>query len=101
MDGSDPRTRAADSVKRTRLKPISNKRRTQLRDYYILRKDFLRQNPVCEICKRNKPWDVHHQKGRNGRLLLNDFYWLAVCRGCHDLIHEHPAWAREQGYIIR
>jgi hypothetical protein len=25
---------------------------------------------------------------------------MAVCRPCHQRIHDNPAWAKEQGYLV-
>lgn len=88
-------------MKRTRLKSVSDKRRAQLREYSRLRKEHLKASPVCEICKTGKSWDVHHRAGRIGRRLLETWNWLLVCRSCHNRIHDNPAWARDQGYLIR
>lgn len=88
-------------MKRSPLKPVSDKRQAQLREYTKLRRNFLKACPVCEVCQKGKSWDIHHKAGRIGKRLLDQFYWLAVCRTCHDLIHSNPAWAREQGFIVR
>lgn len=91
----------SDEVKRTRLKPISDKRKAQLREYREVRRNFIKSNPVCEVCQRRRTWDIHHKAGRVGKRLLDQFYWLAVCRPCHDRIHDEPRWARETGFLIR
>jgi hypothetical protein len=26
--------------------------------------------------------------------------FMAVCRPCHNKIHDNPAWARDKGYLI-
>lgn len=68
--------------------------------YSELRLDFLRTHLWCEVgdCKRSSKW-VHHKRGR-GKWLLDVEYWLAVCFWCHRRIHDNPAWAREQGYLL-
>lgn len=43
--------------------------------------------------------DCHHIRGRNGDLLLDERYWLPVCRQCHDFIGEHGKIARNLGFV--
>lgn len=86
-------------MKRTRLKPVSDKRRSQLRIYSQDRKAFLAEKPICEICRRGRSIDVHHRRGRYGRSLLEREHWLAVCRTCHEEIHRNPRRSRTLGYI--
>jgi hypothetical protein len=88
-------------MKRTKLNPVSDKRKGQLRIYSYERKAFLAAKPVCEICHRGRSVDVHHRRGRWGRKLLDRTFWTAVCRPCHDLIHSNPRRARELGYLER
>lgn len=92
--------------KRKRIAPMSEHRRAELLDYGIARKLFLRQRPNCEACPkmvgmhpcvdaRSHPaTDVHHKKGRQGKLLLNQKHWIPCCSHSHDFIHRNPAIAR-------
>jgi hypothetical protein len=88
-------------VKRTRLRRASKVRRTQLTKYSELRLAYLREHLFCEVgnCK-NMSTQVHHLAGRQGKRLLDFNNCLAVCFDCHRQIHDHPRWAREQGYLI-
>lgn len=88
-----------------RQKPIpkfSGKMLQNLKIYSVLRKDFLKDNPICQCgrngCKR-KATDVHHRKGRGIYLNVVEF-WLAVARVCHTWINEHPKEAMELGLTI-
>jgi hypothetical protein len=85
-------------MKKTKLKAVSDKRRAQQRIYLVDRKAFLAQRPICEICQRGRSVDVHHRRGRYGRLLLDRTEWIALCRTCHDLVHSNPKWARAEGH---
>jgi hypothetical protein len=38
--------------------------------------------------------------GREGPLLLDERYWMPVCRTCHDWIEDHGRLARELGFVI-
>ena len=67
--------------------------------YRELRKKFLEDNPKCAVYPNKEATDVHHTRGRAGRLFLSVRYWLPVSRAAHMRIGEEPAWARENGYI--
>lgn len=91
---------------RKRIAPTSDKRRMELVAYGKARRLFLKAHPVCQCCpairpasKANPSDDVHHTRGRQGRLLNYEPAWLAVCRPCHDWIGAHPMQARAMGFI--
>lgn len=88
-------------IRRTRLRPMSDKRRAESRLYFAQRSVFLTARPACEVCKAKPSRDVHHAAGRIGGNYLDEGTWLAVCRGCHDEIHRNPSAAREAGLIVR
>jgi hypothetical protein len=94
-------------MKRTPLRKVSKKRAVQNRKYSKLKKEFL-EGCVCTVCldehypdaaKIRSAVDVHHKHGRVGEMLNNQLFWMAVCREHHDMIHQNPAWARENGYL--
>jgi 5-methylcytosine-specific restriction endonuclease McrA len=87
-------------MRRTRLKPISDKRRALLREYTKLRREFLDLNPICQVCGNKRSFDIHHKQGRFGRRLLDTTLWVAACRTCHRKIHDHPGEARDKGHLI-
>lgn len=60
---------------------------------------FLAANRYCQVCGINWSYDCHHTRGRLGPLLMDERYWLAVCRECHTKIHKEVAWSKEMGYI--
>jgi len=65
--------------------------------YSVLREQFLKNHPYC---KAKVPGcsiiatDIHHKKGRVGKLFLDDSEFLAVCRMCHTWIENNPAEAK-------
>lgn len=74
--------------------------------YKKVRKEFFskEENQLCKarvdgVCMIHAT-DIHHKAGRIGELLTNTSYFLPVCRACHRYIHDHSAWAEEQGFII-
>jgi len=87
-------------VKRTRLRPVSKKRAKQLRVYSKIRKVFL-DSKMCDACKVRPATEVHHRRGRIGSALLDESYFMAICRGCHSAIHNNPSWAHAKDYLVR
>ncbi len=72
------------------IKPLSDKRAAQNKVYLTLRKVYMDNHPICEIggvgCTK-KATDLHHLLGRIGKLLTDVNNFSAVCRNCHDKIH--------------
>jgi hypothetical protein len=66
-----------------------------------------REGKLCpvmlEIFNTKKPvTSVHHQAGREGRLLLAQEHWMAVSAKGHNWIHTiNPAEARKRGWLYR
>jgi len=44
--------------------------------------------------------DIHHKKGRIGKLYLETTFWIALSREGHRMVEENPEWAKEQGYSL-
>lgn len=86
---------------RPSIRPRSQKRAKQEREYAKLRKVYLFTHPVCEVigcgCEST---EIHHKKGRIGDLLTDERYFLAVCRSHHNYIELHPEEAKEKGYSL-
>lgn len=92
---------------------VSKSRAKQLAEYRRLRGFYLSIVPTCEcagmrrasghcICQASihPAIEIHHCKGRSGKLLMKIPYWIAVCRKAHQWIHKHPAAARRLGLIL-
>lgn len=43
--------------------------------------------------------DIHHMRGRLGKLLTDERYFMAVCRKAHLWIHDNIELARQRGWI--
>jgi hypothetical protein len=98
--GRDTKTPGLHGLKRhKRLRPKSSRRAAQLKEYARLHDDWLLAHPTCEICKAKRSSQVHHRCGRIGDQLNSTADWIAVCRECHDKIHAHGRWARENGFL--
>ena len=83
------------------IKKVSNKRKVENKEYLKVRKAFLKSFIYCQVkgCKELAT-EVHHQKGRIGKLLTDINYFLGVCRECHSKIELEPIWAKENGYSL-
>lgn len=97
----EARDRKADVrwAKAKRVNAVSRKRRADMAAYAALRKVFLAGPPEvrCRCCAVNPATDVHHTRGRAGKLLLDVRYWLPLCRSCHRWVGENPEAARRLG----
>lgn len=86
--------------KRTPIKKVSDKRQDQVTLYFLMRHKLI-QGKLCQVKNcRSKATDVHHQRGRDGYLLLDTRYWMFVCRPHHRYITDHPAESIAEGYSI-
>lgn len=86
-----------------RINPVSEKRASQLRKYYVLRRKYLAKHQVCEVHDCNKySTNLHHKKGRENERLIDVSYFMSCCETCHPgRIHEtETAWAKKMGYLL-
>lgn len=98
------------SKPKKKLKPIkqmSDKRKKESFVYSKKRKTFLAlpENKYCPVAKAvfNETLltdQVHHKKGRVGKLLLYVPFWLAVSDKGHKWIHANPEQAYELNFLI-
>ena len=79
-----------------RISIKSLKRMAEDRLYLKKRKEYLTAHIRCEVkgCNRVSE-DIHHKKGRVGKLLFDERYFLSVCRIHHAEIEIKPSWAKE------
>ena len=88
-------------------KPIahrSSRKKKEDFQYSKQSKTYKENHPNCYACIPNtcthRTTDVHHKAGRIEELLLDQRYWLPVCRPCHDWIETHPQESRDLGYSV-
>lgn len=81
------------------IKKASDKRQIENKVYSQLRKEFLKDK-ICPITEQQAT-EVHHKKGRVGKLFLDTKYWLAVSHEGHIKIENNPEWAIQQGYSLK
>lgn len=81
-----------------RSKSMINK----MNEYGKLKKEFLSkpENKYCPVFPNKTATQIHHKKGRIGKLLLDTRYWLAVSHDGHEKIERNPIWAKQMGYSL-
>jgi len=91
--------RLAAQQPRKAIRRVSMAMRKRLAEYQRVRVDYLRAHLTCEACRLEPSTQVHHRKGR-GKLLSEARWFLACCSLCHRKIHDQPAWAYQNGFLI-
>ncbi len=87
------------------LRKVSKKRAADAKVYAKRKKVFLTFNFYCFVCANfTYPTDreLHHLRGRAGKLYLDERFWRMACGGplgCHAKIHANPKWAIDHGYL--
>ena len=97
-------------MKRTRINPISNKRKKQLSEYRKVREQFLHDNKQCEAglvfmaegietgCTKTAT-EIHHKSKRRGALLCHTSSFIPVCHTCHMYLEGNKKLARKLGLL--
>lgn len=86
--------------KYTNIKPISDKQAKRLKEYRIVRDEYLKKHPNCERCGSPNNLTIHHMKGKIGDLLTDKAYFKTLCMKCHDFIERRPEIAKETGFSL-
>lgn len=109
-----PMPRSSLPMKRSRIAPVSNKRAAENRDYSVARREYLAEHPYCELCVPIKAYphdpplfeirpqlanQIHHYRGRVGRLLTDKRFFRAACQDCHEWVGKNGAQARRIGVL--
>ena len=89
-------------MKRTRLAPMSRKRRAALPAYAAAKAVLPNrcEAKITGVCT-GYAQDAHHihARGRGGPLVPGEGGLLSTCRNCHTAIHARPREARELGLL--
>ena len=93
--------RARSGLKRTsELAAMSKRAKAKVAARRALVKRLLLERPVCQACHKARSTDVHERITRaRGGSILDPSNCLAICRRCHDWIHDHPKEALERGLL--
>src|SRR4051812_11015569 len=78
---------------KSKIKIRTKDRAADEREYLKQNKIFLEKNTRCAVFPQLRATQVHHKKGRRGKLLLDQRYWIAVSDEGHTKIHDFPVWA--------
>lgn len=80
---------------------ISARQQARLRAYARARAAYLSrpENRQCRVFPNRRATEIHHARGRAGRLLLDERFWVPVSRAGHRWIHDHPEAARRAGLL--
>lgn len=95
---------------RKRIRAVSRRQRARSAAYNARVKVWKAENPVCLVCQKHdlemfdKPRpteDCHHQRGKLGPLLMDERFWIPVCRPCHAWIDANRNAARAMGLLCQ
>ena len=91
-----------EEKKPVRISIHSVKRMAEERLYAKKKKEYLTAHIRCEVKGCNHvSEDLHHRKGRVGKLLYNEKYFMAVCRDHHREIELNVDWAIKNKYSLK
>lgn len=88
------------------FKPInkqSDKEKKRQAQYKLVRAYYISGHPNCEAQLNGctlESTDIHHQKGKIGKLLIDMNFFVALCRSCHSYLEVHPKEAKELGFSL-
>ena len=93
-----------NGVPKTARRPVrkfSSRRRIQIERYKLKARNWITAQKKCSGMPGcfQIPSEVHHTRGRQGPLLLDERFWIGVCRKCHVWIHRNPNEARSLGLL--
>jgi hypothetical protein len=94
-----------DKKKAKKISPYSEKHLEKLKEYRIVRDQYMKMHPKCE-CNGRIPGctglseDLHHAKGR-GQFLSDLRYFKALSRHCHVWVGENPLEAIGIGLLFK
>ena len=76
-----------------KIKPISDKHKERLEQYFRMREEYFSEHPVCEFpgCS-SKDIQLHHKSGRIGENLFKDF--CSLCFIHHRWVEDNPEQAK-------
>ncbi len=85
-----------------RIPKQSKKRKSEDKVYLKKKKEYLTAHIRCEVegCNRVSE-SLHHKKGRVGKNLYDERFFMAVCNEHHRKIEDFPDWAIENGYSLK
>ncbi|MEU7831306.1 hypothetical protein [Nonomuraea sp. NPDC049129] len=94
--------RAGGNIERkTPLRARSKKQEAKYRVRRVLVAELLEERPICERCQSARATDVHEPGMRSrGADICDPEQCVCLCRLCHCWIHDNPAAATAEGWLI-
>lgn len=105
--------KSGGNLKRTRIKPVSDKRKRELAKYSRRKKAYFEKLAESQGRAGQPPWceafgpplvavDWHHvlPLGRGGKLNQDESLMMAVSREAHNWIGRYPKQAEEKGWLV-
>lgn len=100
---SEPKSYKVSKKKESRsyrIKSVSDKKLSELKEYRKKRDAFMKANKVCQFPEcRELATDLHHKKSRE-YYLCDESIFMALCRAHHMWIHDNDKQAREMGLLL-
>ncbi|TXH10456.1 MAG: hypothetical protein E6R03_15415 [Hyphomicrobiaceae bacterium] len=78
------------------IRKVSTARAKRMREYSKRRVWFLAMYSKCAVFGDLRSNEIHHTRGRIGRLLNDERFWVPVSRKGHEWINNNPAEARKR-----
>ncbi len=98
---STPLKNGQPPQRKTRIKTRSKKQEAIYRLRRPLVERLLEERPVCQRCDRERSIDVHEPAMRSrGADITDPDQCVCLCRRCHDWVHDNPAAATAEGWLI-
>jgi len=81
-----------------KIRVFSKKRLSRLKEYRIVRDQFLKENSICMYpgCS-SREVTLHHGRGRLGSFLTDKKHFKSLCWPHHQKIEQNPALAVKLG----
>lgn len=80
--------------------PRESKKRAKENKQYLSDIDAFLQGKLCAVFPDEPATEVHHMRGRIGKLLNDKRWWLAVSERGHKWIEANPAEAKLRGFSL-
>ena len=100
---SSPKQRSLvlSKVSSGKIKSVSDKMLVSLREYRKVRDVYMDEHTICEHPECSSPsTELHHKKGRIGKLLTDSRYFCALCHDHHEWSEKNPILAKELGLSV-
>ena len=98
---NEVKTSSVSNFKRKPIKHISDKQSKLLKEYRIVRDEYMKNHPYCEFPNCNsRDIQLHHKRSRE-YYLCDTSVFMSVCDKHHRWIHDNDAKSRELGYLLQ